>query len=326
MNASDASGQDLFLQNKAKLSPCEMEASSEEKTSQADLPGDTLPENLMHEIFSFHSLKQLLCKNAIVNKRWRQISDYCPLWQGIFKKETRYTNSLPYLASKFLRQSLWGAAFAATEAYAQVKHKDYMGVYHFLDIGEDVCKAKNYVFAHKCLEICSGEININTSYLMFHIIKSQVKEANFVENADELINLTKELRRKDNYLGLLSFKKIANECVDFHLYEKAISCTKKAEKFNPRDNKHLNFYKMAARLLKLKEYGWFKECLCRMRGYTQQQFARDHRDQINEMKLEKYKLFRAATQEILPLDLIKYIATLWLTPMNFIVNHGHQKS
>ncbi len=246
-----------------------------------------LPNELIVHIFSFFDMRTLVRCPSIC-REWKELSSDEILWKGIFEKTNLSQFKLKFfsldeawtyrdISSKFIESGRFGAAIAACNKCGELNKSN--GAYALRDLCMKACEIKDYEMAYRCQKLAEEYVayaekdtehtacaaNETISY----IIKSQVTDPNFLENYENLINLSVTLIDKDREFGLQALIAIAKKFADLQLFDKAMELTQLAKTLgdsrvckrgrNHSDDIH-PFNQMSKHMLSLKQYKLAEEC------------------------------------------------------------------
>lgn len=232
---------------------------------------------LMIHIFSFLDVRSL-SRCSLVDKQWKLLSSDKILWSNIFRKtnlsHVKTENSFMSEAWRYRDLSLifsqskrFGSAIAACEKCAQLDAHN--GAYSFRDLSKMACEAKDYKTALRCQQLAKQYYADAGNEAMSFFIKSQVKELNFLENSESLIQLSVDLINEDREFGLLALITVAKKFADLQMFDEAMKYTQLGRSLrdsrrctrgrNHNDDIH-PFVEMGKHMLSLKQYKLAEEC------------------------------------------------------------------
>lgn len=237
----------------------------------------SLENRLWLNIFSYLNL-QSLAGCSEVDRCWKQLSSDRALWSPIFENtdlshvKTPYSSISPSwkyrnLALSFTSSDRFGAAIAACEKAAKLDNIN--GAYGLRDICKQASKVKDYKTAIQCQQLAKQYHPDAGDEAMSFLIQSQVKDANFIENSEKLLQLSLALINEDREFGFQALMPVVKKCADLGMFEKAMEYTRIGQTLGnlktcsrPRDHSDDidPFREMSCHMLSLKQYKLSEEC------------------------------------------------------------------
>lgn len=216
------------LMNQARLACSTRSHAISVETKSSTLK--VLPAELMINIVSYCNIEAVWTVCSLVNKTWKALSrSQNNLWVTLLQKDDlsyiedeRVKKTLcDSMTNTFLKSNQYEFVFAIFEKYPESKAHAFI-----VRIFKKVFETKNYSIAKRCLGFAlSHENDIPhkksiTTRLIEDYVTTYVREPNFLEISDELINDALFLRNRDIQSCFCTLMKIVERFVDLQKYTK----------------------------------------------------------------------------------------------------------